>query len=152
MQWVHDDGGRATSGFRGDAGDCVCRAVAIATQRSYLQVYYELADINANMMPTKGRRYVGRRTARNGIHTKDKLFKDYMQSQGFRWIACMGIGTGCKVHLRNDELPAGRLIVSLSKHYSAVIDGVIHVYAREYWYAFAAQVATFRARGNSSVF
>ena len=38
----------------------------------------------------------------------------------------MFIGSGCKVHLRNDELPAGRLIVCLSRHYTAVIDGVIH--------------------------
>ena len=38
----------------------------------------------------------------------------------------MGIGTGCKVHLRKDELPMGRIIVALSKHYAAVIDGVVH--------------------------
>jgi hypothetical protein len=38
----------------------------------------------------------------------------------------MGIGTGCKVHLNADELPKGRLIVSVSKHYTALIDGVIN--------------------------
>ena len=38
----------------------------------------------------------------------------------------MAIGSGCKVHLRADELPSGRLIVSVSKHLTAVIDGVIH--------------------------
>lgn len=38
----------------------------------------------------------------------------------------MQIGQGCKVHLRADELPQGRLVVSLSKHHSAVIDGVVH--------------------------
>lgn len=30
-----------------------------------------------------------------------------------------------RVHLRADELPAGRLVVSVSKHYTAVINGVI---------------------------
>lgn len=38
----------------------------------------------------------------------------------------MQVGQGCRVHLRGDELPGGRLIVSLSRHPSAVIDGVIH--------------------------
>jgi hypothetical protein len=38
----------------------------------------------------------------------------------------MGIGTGCKVHLRNGELPNGRIIVKLSRHVAAVIDGVLH--------------------------
>jgi hypothetical protein len=38
----------------------------------------------------------------------------------------MFIGQGCKVHLRADELPKGRLVVALSKHIVAVIDGVIH--------------------------
>jgi hypothetical protein len=38
----------------------------------------------------------------------------------------MGIGTGCKVHLNADELPKGRLICNVSKHYSAVVDGVLN--------------------------
>ena len=38
----------------------------------------------------------------------------------------MKIGSGCTVHLRADELPTGRLIVSVSRHVVAVIDGVIH--------------------------
>lgn len=38
----------------------------------------------------------------------------------------MGIGTGCRGHLREGELPNGRLIVSVSRHMVAVIDGVIY--------------------------
>jgi hypothetical protein len=38
----------------------------------------------------------------------------------------MSIGSGCQAHLRAKELPAGRLIVRLSKRVAAVIDGVIH--------------------------
>ncbi len=38
----------------------------------------------------------------------------------------MSIGSGCQVHLRAKGLPTGRLIVQLSKHVAAVIDGVIH--------------------------
>jgi len=38
----------------------------------------------------------------------------------------MGIGTGCKVHLREEELPKGKIIASVSKHLTTVIDGIIH--------------------------
>jgi hypothetical protein len=28
MSWAYDDGGRKAAGFKGDAGDCVTRAIA----------------------------------------------------------------------------------------------------------------------------
>ena len=61
----------------------------------------------------------------DGVTVKRKWFRDYMAGLGFSWTPTMGIGTGCKVHLRDGELPQGRLVVSVSKHYVAVIDGVI---------------------------
>jgi hypothetical protein len=123
MHFVIDDGGRAAAGYKGKAGDCVARAVAIATQQPYADVYAALADCHAR---TRGRKASGTRSARNGIHTSRVPFKRYMQSLGWKWTPTMGIGTGCKVHLADGELPMGRLIVSVSRHYTAVIDGVIH--------------------------
>lgn len=117
MKFQLNDGGRAAAGYKGRAGDCVARAIAIAAERPYQEVYQRLASGNA----TKGAR-----TARNGVSVRSKWFKDYMAELGFRWVATMGIGTGCKVHLKEDELPKGRIIVSLSRHYAAVIDGVLH--------------------------
>jgi hypothetical protein len=38
----------------------------------------------------------------------------------------MRIGSGCMVHLRAEELPSGRLIVSVPRHLVAVVDGTIH--------------------------
>lgn len=129
-QIVFSDGGRRQSGFKGDAGDCVCRAVAIASGIPYSEVYAVLAKGNANQRTTKCTRKRAKgfkkETADHGISVKRKWFQDYMKSIGFSWIPTMKIGQGCKVHLRADELPAGRLVVSLSKHYCAVIDGVIH--------------------------
>jgi hypothetical protein len=49
-----------------------------------------------------------------------------LESLGWTWTPTMAIGSGCKVDLRDGELPQGRLIVSVSKHMVAVIDGVIH--------------------------
>jgi hypothetical protein len=49
-----------------------------------------------------------------------------MESLGWVWHPTMTIGSGCKVHLREDELPNGRLMVLVSRHYTAVIDGIIN--------------------------
>jgi hypothetical protein len=126
--YVYDDGGRAAAGFKGEAGDCVARSIAIASGLPYAEVYRALAEGNAEQRVTrhvtKGR--ARKRTARNGINTKRKWFKDYMASLGAVWTPTMKVGQGCKVHLRADELPPGRLVVAVSRHYTAVIDGVIH--------------------------
>jgi len=65
-------------------------------------------------------------SARNGINTGRKWFKDYMVELGFSWVPTIKIGQGCKIHLRDDELPSGRLVVLVSNHMTAVIDDVIH--------------------------
>jgi hypothetical protein len=41
-------------------------------------------------------------------------------------VPTMQIGSGCRVHLRADELPAGRIICQVSRHLCAVIDGVVY--------------------------
>ena len=128
MEFNFNDGGRAKAGYKGRTGDCVTRAVAIAAELPYKQVYDRLAEGNATQRVTKRMKKSRRgvRTARNGINTKRKWFQDYMQSLGFKSVATMGIGTGCKVHLKADELPKGRLICHVSRHSVAVIDGVIN--------------------------
>ena len=42
--WVYDDGGRGDAGFKGEAGDCAARAIAIATGRPYTEVYDALNE------------------------------------------------------------------------------------------------------------
>lgn len=110
------DGGRAQAGFRGEANDCVTRAVAIITERPYREVYQELARYEQQV--------TGVRSARNGI--SKKAYKKYLADQGFSWTPTMQVGQGTKVHLRSDELPIGKLLVSVSRHMVAVIDGVVY--------------------------
>ena len=45
MEFIYDDGGRAAAGFKGKTGDCVTRAIAIATGRPYREVYDRLNEI-----------------------------------------------------------------------------------------------------------
>lgn len=120
MKFTYDDGGRALAGYKGHAGDCVCRAVAIAAEMPYEELYQRLAHGAGNERKSRGK------SARNGIHVNRKWFKEFMEGLGFTWTPCMKIGSGCKVHLADGELPPGRLVVSVSRHYTAVIDGVIH--------------------------
>lgn len=124
MKFIYNDGGRAAAGFKGDAGDCVTRAIAIATEQPYMDVYKALGDGCRSQRKTKRSNH--KASARNGVNTNRKWFKDYMASLGWKWTPTMFVGSGCKVHLKKDELPMGRLIVSVSKHYTTVIDGVIH--------------------------
>jgi hypothetical protein len=121
MAWVFDDGGRQAAGFKGDTGDCVTRSIAIATGLPYLTVYAALNDAAQRERP-RGKRK--RSHARTGVKTA--TIRRYLDGLGWEWVPTMQIGSGCTVHLRDDELPAGRLIVSVSKHITAVIDGVIH--------------------------
>lgn len=125
LDFVADDGGRMNSGFKGRAGDCVCRAVAIVSGRPYADVYARLADGMGAQRKTS-RTGKQPRSARDGIHVKRKWFRDYMAELGLVWVPTMQIGSGCKVHLLAGELPPGKLVVALSGHYTAVIDGVIH--------------------------
>jgi hypothetical protein len=122
-KFVHDDGGRAAAGYKGDApGDCACRAIAIATGTPYQTVYDALNGLGQRERVTKRRRH--KSGARTGVHKA--TFRKFLTDLGWTWVPTMFIGGGCKVHLRADELPSGRLIVSLSKHLTTVIDGVVH--------------------------
>jgi hypothetical protein len=132
LVWKDDDGGRKAAGHKGRAGDCVCRAIAIAAKLPYQEVYDRLAEGNATQRRSKRemrRPKAGKtkaRTASNGISVKRKWFKDYMAQLGFAWTPTMFIGSGCTVHALAGELPKGRLILSVSGHWAACIDGVIH--------------------------
>jgi hypothetical protein len=124
-----NDGGRGDAGFKGGAGDCVVRTIAIAANLPYLQVYEDLREANARYASERDNklsRHLTRRgsSPRNGNHRN--VFHDYILSHGFKWVPTMKLGAGCQVHLRPNELPSGVLIVKVSKHLTAVINGVIH--------------------------
>jgi len=66
----------------------------------------------------------GRSSARNGVWKQ--TYRKFLEDLGWVFVPTMFIGSGCKVHLKSDELPNGNLIVNLSRHVAAVIDGVLH--------------------------
>ncbi len=112
MELIWNDGGRADSGYVGLAGDCVTRAIAIATGTSYRDIYNTLGAI-------------GEMTPRNGVFTS--VAAEYLQNLG--WVHHNGLGAA----LGAAALPKGAVIVDLiapsnqrAGHFCSVIDHVIY--------------------------
>ena len=124
-----NDGGRAAAGYKGQAGDCVVRSIAIVTELPYQKIYDQLFKANEefrNTSKTKLARSLKQRndSPRSGTHRV--VLKKYLSQLGFKWTPTMFIGKGCKVHLKKEELPNGILLVSCSKHITVVKDGVLY--------------------------
>ena len=124
MKFQFNDGGRAAAGFRQKkhCGDCVCRAIAIATGRPYGEIYALI--LNYAKQERTGKRKRGISDPENGVYRTTE--RKVMNALGWEWVPTIGIGTGCRVHLCADELPAGRIVVNVSHHFTAVVDGVIN--------------------------
>lgn len=123
MEFIYDDGGRSKYFKAENVGDCVTRAICNATGKDYMEVYKALNTM-AKDERTKTHRGGKRSSSRNGVFKE--TFKEYLNDIGWKWIPCMTIGSGCKVHLKPEELPEGTLIVSVSKHLTCVKNGVLH--------------------------
>jgi hypothetical protein len=119
MDFVYDDGGRKAAGLgpvHAHGGDCVCRAVAIASQKPYQDVHGRLAYHTGRVRHSKRRP-----SPENGIFTHKPWFAQYMTELGFRWVY-----TGF-LRLSAINFPAkGRVIRIAIGHAFAIVDGVLH--------------------------
>lgn len=121
LGFTFNDGGRSEAGFTGDTGDCVVRAIAIATGIPYKQVYDDLNQL-AKKHERKGK-CKGISNSRTGVYRQ--TYQRYLESLGWKWQPTMQIGSGCQVHMRPSELPTGTIICRVSRHVVTVIDHVI---------------------------
>jgi hypothetical protein len=111
-EFVKNDGGRKAAGYKGKAGDCAARALAIAGELDYMEARRMIKQHQVES-PDRG--------------VLRPVMDKVMQDAGFSWTPCSFVGSGCQVHVCREELPAtGRYILRLSKHYVALVDGVIH--------------------------
>lgn len=121
MNYVYHDGGRAAAGYKGNTGDCGVRALAIATGMPYIEAYALIAQRGKD---ERFRSKKKKSSPRDGVWRN--TFHRIMKDMGWVWTPCMSIGSGCHVHMRASELPLGKLICSLSRHFVAVIDGTVY--------------------------
>ena len=134
MLFKHNDGGRVSAGFKGSAGDCVKRAIAIVTRKPYKEIYSELAEEKKCFVGNKKSKAAKRAargkglsgtTPRNGV--AKEIYHIYLVEKiGMGWVPTMLLSQGCKVHLVSNELPSGKIIARVSKHVKAVLDRVIN--------------------------
>ena len=129
LDFLYNDGGRVKSGYKGRTGDCVTRSIAIASGLPYQKVYDDLWNLSKEWRLQSNSKHAKAAKPQNDS-PRSGVFKDvydpYIKSLGFLWFPTMKIGSGCKVHLRKDELPSGKLIVRVSRHITTVIDGVLN--------------------------
>ena len=129
LKFKVDDGGRAEAGFKGKAGDCVVRSIAIVTGSSYQKIYNDLYEANRLFRTdskTKLAKNIKKKNDSPRTGTHRAVLKKYLYKLGWNWTPTMFVGQGCKVHLKKEELPSGTLIVSCSKHITVVKEGVLH--------------------------
>ena len=125
MTFIYNDGGRKAAGYKGKTGDCVVRAVAIATKQDYRTVYRDCARINE----AEG----GKRSGRNGINVYGEAFAEYMKRLGWIFVDarkgksrmnCDQLSElACKEHR---DFIAWVTPMGIRSHYVAVIDGVFN--------------------------
>lgn len=120
--FVYNDGGRKESGFEGDTGDCCVRALAIVTGKPYKEIYDKVNEFSK--CEKTGKKKKGKSNARTGVYKTTT--KKVMAFYGLKFVPTMFIGSGCKVHLKKEELPSGNIICNVSKHFVAMKDGVVH--------------------------
>jgi hypothetical protein len=111
MNQIWNDGGRAACGFIGLAGDCVTRAISIATGAVYKEVYRSLGEASA-------------KSPRNGLRVQ--FANDYLVERGWKRFP------GWNEPFDSTLLPKGVAVVHLAKengtsqHLCTVIEHTIH--------------------------
>lgn len=79
--WRFDDGGRTATGRKGHAGDCVCRAIAIATGHPYEYVYKLL---NERCKPFRKTQTSRKPSARYGVPRT--VWEPLLVEEGWRYV------------------------------------------------------------------
>ena len=123
MKFVYSDGGRYRYFKKSNVDDCVVRAICNATDKDYLEVYNAINKLAKS--ERIGKRKKGISSARNGVYKQ--TYKKYIEEiLGWEWHTAMEIGSGCTMHMTNEELPEGTLIVKLSGHLTCVRDDMLY--------------------------
>jgi hypothetical protein len=119
MNFIYTDGGRTQAGFYGTTGDCVTRAIAVATEVDYKEVYDSLFAIAKNW-PGKSKKALRIRsnpTPRSGVY--DEVAKKYLEHLG--WVKVKGLAT-----LDSRKFQRGTYICKTRKHFTVVKDGALY--------------------------
>lgn len=127
MDFVYNDGGRSRYYRAESVGDCVTRAIAIATRTDYKEVYDSINKLAKAERVGSKKRHIS--SSRNGVYKITE--RKYLESIGWSYKPLMKIGSSEHYYLTESDLETlgledGRYILQIRRHLTAVIDGVIN--------------------------
>jgi hypothetical protein len=127
MDFVYNDGGRSRYFKAKSVGDCVTRAIAIATRTDYKEVYDSINKLAKAERVGSKKRHIS--SSRNGVYKITE--RKYLESKGWSYKPLMKIGASEHYYLTESDLETlgledGRYILQIRRHLTAVVDGVIN--------------------------
>ena len=127
MDFVYNDGGRSKDFKAKSVGDCVTRAIAIATWTDYKEVYDAINKLAKAERVGSKKRHIS--SSRNGVYKITE--RKYLESKGWSYKPLMKIGATehyylCESDLEKLGLDYGVYIFQIKRHLTTVIDGVIN--------------------------
>lgn len=116
LAFRYDDGGREAAGFAGMTGDCVTRAIAIATGIPYCKIYEELNFLSESASVKYLRGFYAHKGLPGGVNHA------YLNRIGWKYISTEANSKPLKF-LCQEDLPKGNLIAIIEPLES---DGPLH--------------------------
>jgi len=129
LKFKYNDGGRSKY-FKGEAGDCVTRAIAIATGEDYINVYNDLFNLTKDYAKSKKTKVAKQINSRaNGSSPRNGIYKDiyqkYLLDRGWKYISLLKFGS--KERTKLDQLThLDNIIVSIPRHIMSMKKGVVN--------------------------
>lgn len=122
MRWVYDDGGRDAAGYHSIAGDCVCRALAIALRKPYSLMHDKLAAI------CQSRLSAPYRMSHPETSIKGAVFQPFLKALGWRYTCNRKHKCPWEAALPNT--PGSYLLLLADKPYRQMVEGdLLHLVA-----------------------
>ena len=132
LEYLENDGGKYEAGFVGKkiTGDCVTRAITIATGLQYSHVRRELMSRQFDWSQKHNSKAAKRCRARStksvfrGVWAE--VYKKYLDDLGWTYVSCAKVGDPNKKYMNTLDIPVGIVIVKQTKHLACVIDHVVN--------------------------
>ena len=122
LPYKRDDGGRAAAGFKGGTGDCLVRAMAIASGQPYREVYAHVAaTYKVHGYKRTGNAYYMGRKSKRGQLTPKKAQDRALMDMGFTKVPLL---PGPRPTYTEVARVHGTAVVGTTKHIGVIRDGV----------------------------
>ena len=125
LKYKFDDGGRDQY-FEGNAGDCVVRSIAIATNSDYKLIYDTLFNKAKDYINNHNNKISRRMNPSPRDGTNKVIYEEYLLTKGWKYISLIKFGS--KDRTRIDQLThLNNIIIHvMPSHLVCMKKGIIH--------------------------